>query len=167
MVDYIAMNSLEEVLVKPNSKLLKEKCSSLYLTTKMLRANFNDFCNWVAGWYPDCKDMLFTINGYNPNTIEELNTSHTIKHKIIYDLSKRSNESMTLGEWHKMILDGISNGSLDPDLEIYFTRAIVDKIESAKCKLSDKNTEYISRNCKINLEIDSSNGVIAIICENE
>lgn len=163
MVEYVSMNSLEEVFIEPNGKL-KEKSCGHYLTSNMLKANFNDFCNWVAGWYPDCKDVVFTINGHNPNTIEELNNTHTIKHKIVYDLSKYTNDPMTLGEWHKMILDGISNGSLDPDLEIYFTRAIVDKIESAKCKLSDRS---ISKTCKINLEIDSSNGLIAIICEDE
>lgn len=162
MIDFVSMNSLEYVVIdSPDSPIYKE-CPNLDMSCRLLKANFNDFCNWVAGWYPDCKDMVFTINGKNPNSIEDINTTHTIRTKIVHDLSKRDNRSMTLGEWHQMILDGISNGLLDPDLEIYFTRANVEKKESIECNYA---FEFFVKTCKINLDVDCSQGIIAMAYE--
>lgn len=163
MVEYVSMDSLEGVVIdNPDSPIYKG-CPQLDMSCKLLRANFNDFCNWVAGWYPDCKDITFTINGKNPNSIEDINTTHTIRTKIVHDLSKHSIKSMTLGEWHQMILDGFLHGSLDPDLDIYFTKAVIEKKESIECNIS--NDESFSKTCEINLKVDCYQGIVAMVYE--
>ena len=163
MVEFVSMDSLEDVILDdPDSPIYKE-CPKLDMSCKLLRANFNDFCNWVSGWYPDCENMVFTINGKNPNSIEDINTTHTIRTKIVHDLSKRGNKSMSLGEWHRMILDGISNGSLDPDLEIYFTKATVTRSESVESNY--ENSEFFIKTREVNLDVDCSQGIIAMAYE--